>query len=82
MKITTRAKKISAYSQVKGLMVVDYAGGDDSFWLKLDTDKGNQYIVELSKFEVAQIINAGLKNAEIVAAGRRQNNSLVADFLK
>ena len=81
MKITTRDKKISAYSQVKGFMVVEYAGGDDSFWLKLDPDMGGQYIVELSKFEVAQVINAGLKNAEIVAACKRQNNSLITDFL-
>ena len=81
MKITTRAKKISAYSQVKGFMIVDYAGSNDPFWLKLDPDKGGQYIVELSEFEVAQIINAGLKNAVIVAACKRQNNSLIADFL-
>jgi len=81
MKITTRDKKISAYSQIKGFMVVEYAGGDDSFWLKLDPDMGGQYIVELSEFEVAQIINAGLENAKIVAACKRQKHSLMKDFL-
>jgi len=53
------------------------------FWLKLDYDSGSgQCIVELSEFEVAQIINAGLKDAKIVAACKRQEHDLVEDFLK
>jgi len=81
MKIITRGKKIPEYSQVKGIMTVDNTEG--IFWLKLDFDSGSgQHIVELSKFEVAQIINAGLKDAEIVAACKRQKQNIVEDFLK
>jgi len=81
MRIITRGKKIAEYSSIKGLMTVDDTAG--SFWLKLDFDSGSgQYIVELSEFEVAQIINAGLKDARIVAACKRQGQSPVADFLK
>jgi len=81
MKIITRGKRISKYSTIKGLMTVDIT--NDIFWLKLDYDSGNsQCIVELSEFEVAQIINAGLKNAKIVAACKRQKQDLVEDFLK
>lgn len=81
MKIITRGKRISKYSRVSGLMTVDV--NNDIFWLKLDFDSGRaQCIVELSEFEVAQIINAGLKDAKIVAACKRQGQSLVEDFLK
>jgi len=80
MKIITRGKRISKYSSVKGLMTVDIT--NDIFWLKLDFDSGRaQCIVELSEFEVAKIINVGLKDAKIVAACKRQNNSLIKDFL-
>ena len=80
MKIITRGKRISKYSIVKGLMTVDVT--NDIFWLKMDFDSGSgQIIVELLEFEVAQIINAGLKDAKIVAACKRQNNSLIKDFL-
>ena len=81
MKIITRGKRISKYSRVSGLMTLDV--NNDIFWLKLDFDSGRaQCIVELSEFEVAQIINAGLKDAKIVAACKRQGQSLVEDFLK
>ena len=81
MKIITRGKRISKYSKVTGLMTVDVT--NDIFWLKLDFDSGRaQYIVELSEFEVAHIINVGLKDTKIVAACKRQKNSLVEDFLK
>ena len=81
MKIITRGKRISKYSTVKGLMTVDIT--NDIFWLKLDFDSGRgQCIVELSEFEVAQIINAGLKNVKIIAACKRQKQGLVEDFLK
>jgi len=81
MKIITRGKRISKYSTVKGLMTVDVT--NDIFWLKLDFDSGRgQCIVELSEFEVAQIINAGLKNVKIVAACKRQKHGIMEDFLK
>jgi len=81
MKIITRGKMISKYSTVKGLMTVDVT--NDSFWVKMDYGSGSsQCIVELSEFEVAQIINAGLKDAKIVAACKRQEHGLVEDFLK
>ena len=81
MKIITRGKRISKYSKVSGLMTVDVT--NEIFWLKLDFDSGRgQCIVELSEFEVAQIINAGLKDVKIVAACKRQGQSPVADFLK
>jgi len=81
MKIITRGKKIPEYSQVKGIMTLDDTEG--SFWLKMDYDSGkSQCVIELSEFEVAQIINAGLKDAKIVAACKRQKHSLVEDFLK
>jgi len=80
MKLTTRAKKIPGYSQIDGDLTVDDSAG--SFWLKLSYDSGkSQCIVELSKFEVAHIINVGLKDAEIVATCKRQHG-LVEDFLK
>jgi len=79
MKIITRGKRIAKYSSVRGLMTVDVT--NDIFWLKLDFDSGrSQCIVELSEFEVANIINTGLKNAKIVAACKRQEHSLVKDF--
>jgi len=37
--------------------------------------------VELSEFEVAKIINAGLEDVKIVAACKRQKHSLMKDFL-
>ena len=81
MKIITRGKRISKYSNVRGLMTVDVT--NDIFWLKMDYDSGSgQCIVELSEFEVAQIINAGLKDVKIVAACKRQGQSPVADFLR
>ncbi len=81
MKIITRGKRISKYSKITGLMTVDVT--NDIFWLKLDFDSGSgQCIVELSEFEVAQIINVGLKDAKIVAACKRQKRSIVEDFLK
>ena len=81
MKIITRGKRISKYSKVSGLMTVDVT--NDIFWLKLDFDSGKaQCIVELSEFEVAQIINTGLKDARIVNACKRQGQSPVEDFLK
>ena len=81
MKIITRGKKIAEYSNIKGLMTVDIT--NDIFWLKMDFDSGKgQIIVELSEFEVAQIINAGLNNIKIVAACKRQrNNPILRDFL-
>jgi len=81
MKIITRGKKIPEYSQVKGIMTVDDTEG--IFWLKMDYDSGkSQCIVALSEFEVAHIINVGLKDVKIVAACKRQRHSLVEDFLK
>jgi len=81
MKIITRGKKIPEYSQVKGIMTVDTT--NDIFWLKMDFDSGkSQCIVELLEFEVAQIINAGLKDSKIVAACKRQKQSIMEDFLK
>ena len=81
MKIITRGKRISKYSSIKGLMTVDVA--NDIFWLKMDFDSGSgQIIVELLEFEVAQIINAGLKNNKIVAACKRQKQGVVEDFLR
>jgi len=81
MKIITRGKRISKYSTTKGLMTVDVT--NNIFWLKMDFDSGSgQLIVELSEFEVAQIINAGLKDTKIVAACKRQKRSIVEDFLK
>lgn len=81
MKIITRGKRISKYSSVRGLMTVDVT--NDIFWLKMDFDSGSgQIIVELSEFEVAQIINAGLKDDKIVAACKRQKSSIIKDFLE
>lgn len=81
MKIITRGKKISEYSQVKGIMTVDVT--NDIFWLKLTYDSGkSQCIVELSKFEVAQVINAGIKHVKIVAACKRQDQNLLNTFIK
>jgi len=81
MKIITRGKKIPEYSQVKGIMTVDNTEG--IFWLKLTYDSGkSQCIVALSEFEVARIINVGLKDTKIVAACKRQDQNIVEDFLK
>lgn len=81
MKITTRGKKIPAYSQIKGDMTVDDTEG--IFWLKLTYDSGkSQCIVELSKFDVARIINVGLKDAEIIAGCKRQKQNIIKDFLE
>lgn len=81
MKITTRGKKIPEYSQVEGIMTVDDTEG--IFWLKLTYDSGkSQCIVALSEFEVARIINVGLKDTKIVAACKRQEHGLVEDFLE
>jgi len=81
MKLTTRAKSISGYSQIKGDMTVDDTAGN--FWLKLTYDSGkSQCIIELSKFEVARIINVGLRDPKIVAGCKRQNHSLIKDFLE
>jgi hypothetical protein len=82
MKITTRSVGISKYSQKEGLMVLDTS--DNVFWVKMDTIKKlktEQYIVQFSKFEVAQIINAGIKDVEIVAACKRQEHNLIKLFL-
>ena len=83
MKIIIRGKipKYSPYTTINGLMTIDTT--NDVFWVKIDCYSGKgQYIVELSKFEVAQIINVGLKDAKIVAACRRQrNNPILRDFL-
>jgi len=82
MKLITRAKSIPEYSQINGIMSVDDSGGLN-FWLKLTYDSGkSQCIVELSKFEIARIINVGLKDAEIVATCKRQEPGLVKNFLK
>jgi len=81
MKIITRGKKIPEYSQVKGILTVDNTEG--IFWLKLTYDSGkSQCIVALSEFEVARIINVGLKDTKIVAACKRQDQNIVEDFLK
>lgn len=81
MKIITRGKKIPEYSQVKGIMTIDDTEG--IFWLKLTYDSGkSQCIVALSKFEVARIINVGLKDSEIVAACKRQDHNLFKEFFK
>ncbi|MBA7599705.1 hypothetical protein ES703_06742 [subsurface metagenome] len=81
MKLTTRAKKIPGYSQIKGDMSVDDSGGN--FWLKLTYDSGkSQCIVELSKFEVARIINVGLRDSEIVAGCKRQDQDILEGFLE
>jgi len=80
MKIITRGKKILEYSSIKGLMTVDTT--NDIFWLKMDFDSGKgQIIIELLEFEVAQIINAGLKDVKIVAACKRQRKNPIKDFL-
>ena len=80
MKIITRGRKIPEYSQVKGIMTLDIT--NNIFWLKMTYDSGkSQCIVELSKFEVAQIINTGIKDIKIVAACKRQNNNLMKGFL-
>lgn len=82
MKIIIRGKipKYSPYTTINGLMTIDTA--NDVFWVKIDCYSGRaQYIIELSKFEVAQIINAGLKDDKIVAACKRQKNSLIRAFL-
>lgn len=81
MRIITRGKGIREYSTIKGIMTVDNTSG--SFWLKLDLEFGKgQYIVELSRFELAQIINVGLKDAEIIKACKRQKQNIIEDFLK
>ena len=81
MKIITRGRKVPEYSQVKGIMTVDTT--NNIFWLKMDFDSGKgQCIVELLEFEVAQIMNAGLKDAKIVAACKRQKQGIIEDFLK
>lgn len=81
MKIITRGKKIPKYSQIKGILTVDDTEG--IFWLKLTYDSGkSQCIVALSEFEVARIINVGLKDSKIVAACKRQNQSIIKDFLE
>lgn len=80
MKLITRGKRIPKYSKISGLMSVDVT--NNIFWLKMDIDSGRgQCIVELSEFEVAQVINAGLEDAKIVAACKRQKHGLVEDFL-
>ena len=81
MKLTTRAKEILGYSQIKGDMSIDDT--NNTFWLKLTYDSGkSQCIVELSKFEVARIINVGLRNSEIVAGCKRQRKNIIKDFLE
>jgi len=81
MKIITRGKRISKYSNVRGVMTVDVT--NDIFWLKMDFDSGGgQIIVELSEFEVAQIINVGLKDDKNVAACKRQKQGIIEDFLR
>jgi len=80
MKLTTRAKRIPGYSQIEGIMSVDDSAG--SFWLKLTYDSGkSQCIVELTKFEVARIINVGARDPEIVAGCERQSKGILKDFL-
>ena len=81
MKLTTRVKEIPGYSQIKGDMSIDDT--NDIFWLKLTYNSGkNQCIIELSKFEVAQIINVGLRNSEIMASCKRQRKNVIKDFLE
>ena len=83
MKIIIRGKipKHSPYTTINGLMTIDPT--NNVFWVKIDCYAGKaQYIMELSKFEVARIINVGLKDPKIVAACKRQKHSLVEDFLK
>jgi hypothetical protein len=82
MKITTRSVGISKYHQKEGLMMIDTS--NNIFWVKMDTNKAliEQYIIQFSEFEVAQIINAGLKDAKIVAACKRQERNIIKDFLK
>ena len=81
MKLITRAKEIPGYSQIKGDMTIDDT--NNIFWLKLTYDSGkSQCILELSNFEVAKIINAGLKNAKIVATCKRQRLNIIKDFIE
>jgi len=49
--------------------------------LTYDSGK-SQCIVELSEFEVARIINVGLKDAKIVAACKRQEQNIIKGFLE
>lgn len=85
MKITTRSVGISKYSQKTGLMSIDCS--NNVFWVKVDIAPiskapASQYIIEFSKFEVARIINVGLKDVEIVAACKRQGHNIIKDFLE
>ena len=83
MKIIIRGKipKHSPYTTINGLMTIDPA--NDVFWVKIDCYSGKaQYIMELSKFEVARIINVGLKDPKIVEACKRQENNLIKAFLE
>lgn len=81
MKLTTRSKSIPGYSQIKGDMTVDDT--NNVFWLKLTYNSGkDQCIVELSKFEVARIINVGVRDPEIVAGCERQKQDIIRGFLE
>jgi hypothetical protein len=85
MIITTRGVGIPKYNQKRGLMSID--DSNNVFWVKMtiapiSKASASQYIIEFSKFEVARIINAGLKDAEIVATCKRQDHGLIEDFLK
>lgn len=82
MKIIIRGKipKYVPYTTISAMMTVDST--NDVFWVKMDCYSGKaQYIMELSKFEVARIINVGLKDPKIVAACVRQKNKLINAFL-
>jgi len=67
MEITTRGKGIPEFSIKRGMMTVEFSPNEEkTVWLKLDVSGKEQYIVELTKFEIARVIAVGILDDEVM----------------
>jgi len=66
MKIITRGKGIPEYTIKKGIMRIDWGPDkDEKFWVKMDTESNEQYIVEFNKWELAKLSAFALEDNEV-----------------
>ena len=81
MKIVTRGKGIPEYTIKKGIMRIDSEPSkDEKFWIKMDTESNEQYIVEFNEWELAKLSAFALQDKKIREAISRYPNA--EKFLK
>jgi len=72
MKIITRGKGIPEFSMKRGIMRIDFTPNkEEKIWLKLDASNKGQYIIELTKFELAKAIAVGMLDDEVIRICKR-----------